>query len=858
MIVYLDDMLITGASEEQHPANLEEVFKRFKKARITPNLSILLASLHTLLKKHKRWYWKEHQKEAFEKVKLALQSSSLTVHFDPAKEIILICDVSPYGIRAVLVHKLKDSAESLIAYVSQVYSQIEKLGTAVIFRVKTFRQYIDYIWWSPVCQDITQTKLIIVQSSVNILTSDFMLKERSLVNAIVGDDRQTIILLTACGAPTFSVIKSDHDFCQKFSAGLGCLPNGLAAVIGDGVNLSFGREDNAEQLKMRKRIGEKMEKAHTSQITKLTGDFQRGLQKLQAQKQLDLKILLENYESDPLVLEMVCHSHMKFAAKFCDERKMGSSRRMFLMDLARKKGFRVDDVLRDDVRGDKQLIEGNAMDVVYLDINKQRDKLPHKRLVNKIEAHGIKGSVSNGVKNYPNERNHHSVTHVVAENNSWNEIWDWIQNQKLSNADKLKVLDISWFTDSMAAGKPVDIEEQHRLQERKILQSNLPLASPVVTISQYACQRRSTVNNRNKIFTDALDMLAENFEFNENNGAFVAFSRATSLLKSLPYTISRMANLEELPCFGEQIKVVIEEILEDGVCSKVESLLCDEKYKARKLFTSVFGVGLKTADKWYGQGFRTLEEIKAAKDLKFTKMQKAGFCYYEDINSAVTRPEADAVGQIIENIVKECTPDASLTLTGGFRRGKEIGHDVDFLISCLKEGKHENLLHKTVSKLDIQGLLLHCDFVEATLEKRKLPSKKYDAMDHFQKCFLILKLNKALVKNRVLSAPSVSAVRPTNKEAEPEVNTKIKDWKAIRVDLVVVPAQQFAYALLGWTGSRQFERDLRRYTNYEKNMMLDNHGLYDKKKKVFLKAKTEEEIFAHLDLEYIEPWERNA
>ncbi|GCB85404.1 hypothetical protein scyTo_0026100, partial [Scyliorhinus torazame] len=57
---------------------------------------------------------------------------------------------------------------------------------------------------------------------------------------------------------------------------------------------------------------------------------------------------------------------------------------------------------------------------------------------------------------------------------------------------------------------------------------------------------------------DALDMLAENFEFNENNGAFVAFSRATSLLKSLPYTISRMANLEELPCFGEQIKVVIE------------------------------------------------------------------------------------------------------------------------------------------------------------------------------------------------------------------------------------------------------------------------------------------------------------
>ncbi|XP_078079622.1 DNA nucleotidylexotransferase isoform X2 [Mustelus asterias] len=373
----------------------------------------------------------------------------------------------------------------------------------------------------------------------------------------------------------------------------------------------------------------------------------------------------------------------------------------------------------------------------------------------------------------------------------------------------------------MAVGKPVNIEEQHKLQ-------------------------------------DALDILAENFEFNENEGAFVTFSRAIAVLKSLPYTISRMGNLDGLPCFGDETRAIIEEILEDGVCSKVESLLCDEKYKARKLFTSVFGVGLKTADKWYRQGFRTLEEIKSAKDLKFTKMQKAGFLYYEDINNAVRRPEADAVGQIIENILHECTPDVTLTLTGGFRRGKESGHDVDFLISCPDEEKYEGLLHKAVSKLNSRGLLLYCDFMEATLEKRKLPSKMYDAMDHFEKCFLILKLSKALVKDGGLSASSVSVVRPPNEGAETEVKTQTKDWKAIRVDLVIVPPQQFAFALLGWTGSRHFERDLRRYTHFEKNMMLDNHGLYDKNKKVFLEAKTEEEIFAHLDLEYIEPWERNA
>ncbi|XP_032889520.1 DNA nucleotidylexotransferase [Amblyraja radiata] len=504
--------------------------------------------------------------------------------------------------------------------------------------------------------------------------------------------------------------------------------------------------------------------------------------------------------------EELCGSHCQYEIRFQDlliyvvERKMGSSRRMFLMDLARKKGFRVADIMSD------------------------------------------------------------SVTHIVTENNSWNEICDWIQTQKMSDADKLNLLDISWFTDSMGAGKPVDIEERHRVQVQKTqpLQSDVPSASSVTYVSKYACQRKSTLDNKNKIFTDTLEVLAENCEFDENAGSFVAYSRAASMLKSLPYPITGMNDLEGLPCIGDQTRVIIEELLEEGVCSKVESLLCDEKYKARKLFTSVFGVGVKTADKWYGLGFRTLEEIKATKDITFTKMQRAGFLYYEDILQAVRKAEAEAVVQIIGDIVNQCTPDAKVTLTGGFRRGKEVGHDVDLLISCLEEGNEEGLLHKAISKLDRQGLLLFRDVVEATMEKRQLPSRKYDAMDHFQKCFLILKLDKGLVDKRDHGLASGSAVRLTDKGTEDENKTMIKGWKAIRVDLVIVLPQQFAYALLGWSGSRQFERDLRRYCSQEKRMLLDNHGLYDRNTGVFLKAETEEEIFAHLGLEYIEPQERNA
>uniref|UniRef100_A0A4W3JX88 DNA nucleotidylexotransferase n=1 Tax=Callorhinchus milii TaxID=7868 RepID=A0A4W3JX88_CALMI len=461
---------------------------------------------------------------------------------------------------------------------------------------------------------------------------------------------------------------------------------------------------------------------------------------------------------------------------FIVERKMGSTRRTFLMDLARKKGFRVNDKLSD------------------------------------------------------------AVTHIVAENNSWNEIWDWLQIHKLSNTNTLEMLDISWFTDSMGAGKPVDIQERHRLFLRLQQRSNKTMEKiSLFTISQYACQRRTTLNNKNKIFTDALEILAENCEFNENERSYVVFARATSVLKSLPYAISSMTMLEGLPNMEVQPRAIIEEILEDGKSSTVESLLCDERYKATKLFTSIFGVGLKTADRWYRLGFRTLEEVQAAKDLKFTKMQKAGLMYCEDISSFVNKAEAHAVGQIIEKFVHKCVPNATVTLTGGFRRGKEIGHDVDFLITCPEEGKEEGILHKVHSLP--QGLLLYYDIIESTMEKNKIPSKQYDVMDKFQKCFMILKLNNTLVQNSDLN---------------------FKDWKAIRVDLVIVPIQQYAYALLGWSGSRHFERDLRRFSYHEKRMNLDNHVLYDKTKKVFLTAKTEEEIFAHLGLEYIEPWERNA
>ena len=54
------------------------------------------------------------------------------------------------------------------------------------------------------------------------------------------------------------------------------------------------------------------------------------------------------------------------------------------------------------------------------------------------------------------------------------------------------------------------------------------------------------------------------------------------------------------------------------------------------------------------------------------------------------------------------------------------------------------------------------------------------------------------------------------------------DWVARRVDFIITPQSQYAYALLGWIGSRMFNRSIRDYANKEMNMTLTSHGLFDK------------------------------
>ncbi|XP_043944941.1 uncharacterized protein K02A2.6-like [Protopterus annectens] len=117
--------------------------------RFLPNLSTLLAPLHKLLRKETLWTWQEEQDKAFEQSKELMQSSEVLVHYDSRKDLILSCDASPYGLGAVLAHRMPDGQERPIGFMSRTltpaesnYSQLDKEGLAVMFGIKRFHKYL--------------------------------------------------------------------------------------------------------------------------------------------------------------------------------------------------------------------------------------------------------------------------------------------------------------------------------------------------------------------------------------------------------------------------------------------------------------------------------------------------------------------------------------------------------------------------------------------------------------------------------------------------------------------------------------------------------------------------------------------
>ncbi|PNI43973.1 POLM isoform 15 [Pan troglodytes] len=392
------------------------------------------------------------------------------------------------------------------------------------------------------------------------------------------------------------------------------------------------------------------------------------------------------------------------------------------------------------------------------------------------------------------------ATHVVMEETSAEEAVSW-QERRMAAAPPgctpPALLDISWLTESLGAGQPVPVECRHRLEVAGPRKGPL---SPA-WMPAYVCQRPTPLTHHNTGLSEALETLAEAAGFEGSEGRLLTFCRAASVLKALPSPVTTLSQLQGLPHFGEHSSRVVQELLEHGVCEEVERVQRSERYQTMKLFTQIFGVGVKTADRWYREGLRTLDDLREQPQ-KLTQQQKAAPPGPEHPSPAV-RCRCPAAGG------------------GG---------------SC---GAGPAWGHRHADRRLPQGLILYHQHQHSCWESpTRLAQQSH--MDAFERSFCIFRLPQ----------PPGAAVGGSTRPCP--------SWKAVRVDLVVAPVSQFPFALLGWTGSKLFQRELRRFSRKEKGLWLNSHGLFDPEQKTFFQAASEEDIFRHLGLEYLPPEQRNA
>jgi len=186
IVVYMDDVLITGKTDAEHMENVRLVFSRLREfglrirqakcrffqesveylgriidrngVHVSPkkvsavldipaptnqsqlrsfmgcvnhyggfiqNLADLSAPLNRLLKKDIDWKWTGEHQKSFEALKNCLTSATVLAHFDPKVQLGLVTDASPIGLGAVLFHRYPDGTERPISYASKTLTSAE-------------------------------------------------------------------------------------------------------------------------------------------------------------------------------------------------------------------------------------------------------------------------------------------------------------------------------------------------------------------------------------------------------------------------------------------------------------------------------------------------------------------------------------------------------------------------------------------------------------------------------------------------------------------------------------------------------------------------------------------------------------
>ncbi|XP_006095920.1 DNA polymerase lambda isoform X2 [Myotis lucifugus] len=339
-------------------------------------------------------------------------------------------------------------------------------------------------------------------------------------------------------------------------------------------------------------------------------------------------------------------------------------------------------------------------------------------------------------------------------------------------------------------------------------------------LNKWVCAQPSSqkATNHNTHITEKLEVLAKAYSVQGDKWRALGYDKAINALKSFHKPVTSYQEACSIPGIGKRMAEKIVEILESGHLRKLDHI--SDSVPVLELFSNIWGAGTKTAQMWYQQGFRSLEDIRNQASL--TTQQAIGLKHYDDFLERMPREEAAEIEQTVRESAQAFSPGLLCVACGSYRRGKATCGDVDVLLTHPDGRSHQGIFIRLLDSLRQRGFLTD-DLVS------------HEENGQQQKYLGVCQLPGPGRRHR-------------------------------RLDIIIVPYSEFACALLYFTGSAHFNRSMRALAK-TKGMSLSEHALSaavvrdTRGLKVgsgrVLPTPTEKDVFRLLGLPYREPAERD-
>lgn len=353
---------------------------------------------------------------------------------------------------------------------------------------------------------------------------------------------------------------------------------------------------------------------------------------------------------------------------------------------------------------------------------------------------------------------------------------------------------------------------------------------------------------RNRRLVRQLRRVSEKREILNRNPVdmrFLTYARAAAFIAALPFEVECAEELREVPGVAGRIVEAVQVFLAHGRILELDEFEDrDSELAAVDRLSQVHGISIAVARKLFLAGVRTVEG--AAEYYRESGSPKAPVGTLASLEFApgrITRVEAGRILEEVAGVASKALPQHALIfrLGGGFRRGNESGHDADILFCHEDRRAVKSVMSELVSALESAGLI--ASVLRGQVDKAGSSEIRYAQ-------------HKDPASSGHMDYPHAHDVQLTiYKLASPA------GVKHVRVDFVGVRRrEEWPFALLAWSGSTLFQRELHRWCDAKFDWNLNSHGLFcrSSNRPVVLKTeiRTEHDIFSALGLSYLPPFER--